>query len=103
LALGLLRGFRRARFRALRDVADLYALDGGPHHRTGPRREPVPVPVLLAETYERVAVAAYDRSARTLAETRRALEALQEAAELTVSGKSLVADVLLEWEEAARG
>ncbi|PKV84898.1 radical SAM/SPASM protein FxsB, inactivated metallohydrolase extension form [Streptomyces sp. TLI_146] len=103
LALGLLRGFRRARFRALRDVADLYALDGGWLHRADWREEPVPVSVLLAETHERVAVAAYDRSARTLAETRRALEALQGAAELTVGGKSLVADVLLEWEEAARG
>lgn len=77
LALGLLRGFRRARFRALRDVADLYALDGGWLHPADWREEPVPVSVLLAETHERVAVAAYDRSARTLAETRRALEALQ--------------------------
>ncbi|MFG2146717.1 radical SAM/SPASM protein FxsBH, inactivated beta-hydroxylase extension form [Streptomyces sp. NPDC048696] len=103
LALGLLKGFRRAKLRALLDVADLYALDGAWQHAVGWRGEPVPVSVLLAETHERVALAAYDRSARTLAETRRALEALEEAAELTVSGKSLVAAVRLEWEEAARG
>ncbi|MBD0744351.1 FxsB family radical SAM/SPASM domain protein [Streptomyces sp. CBMA152] len=103
LALGLLKGFRRAKLRALLDVADLYALDGAWHHAVGRHSEPVPVSVLLAETHERVALAAYDRSARTLAETRRALEALEEAAELTVSGKSLVAAVRLEWEEAARG
>ncbi|WP_369380260.1 radical SAM/SPASM protein FxsB, inactivated metallohydrolase extension form [Streptomyces sp. cg36] len=103
LALGLLRGSRRAAFRALLDVADLYALDGAWQHAVDWRAEPVEISVALAETHERVAVAAYDRSARTLAETRRSLEALEEAAELTVSGKALLAAVVLEWEEAARG
>ncbi|MDX3850598.1 radical SAM/SPASM protein FxsBH, inactivated beta-hydroxylase extension form [Streptomyces sp. AK02-01A] len=89
LARALLRGFRRARLRALTEVTDLYARDGE-WSRPAPWREaPVPVSELLAGTYERVGLAAYDPAYRDHA--RRALDTLENAAELTVSGKSLLA------------
>ncbi|MFI6684665.1 radical SAM/SPASM protein FxsBH, inactivated beta-hydroxylase extension form [Streptomyces sp. NPDC050485] len=100
LAVALLRGLRRATLRALLDVADLYDLDGAWRHPSP--WGPLPVSRLLAETYEGVAVAAYDGGARALAELRPALAALERAAELTVTGKRLVATVRQEWEEASR-
>ncbi|WP_406141044.1 radical SAM/SPASM protein FxsBH, inactivated beta-hydroxylase extension form [Streptomyces sp. NBC_01089] len=102
---GLLRAARRAKLRALLDVTDLYAQDGSWQHRVAWRPEPVPVSEVLAGAYEGVALAAYggaDRP-RTLAHTRQALEALEGAAELTVSGRSLAAALWDEWEETARG
>ncbi|WP_406509266.1 radical SAM/SPASM protein FxsBH, inactivated beta-hydroxylase extension form [Streptomyces sp. NBC_00212] len=101
LALALLRGARRAALRALLDVEDLYDMDGAWQHPTP--WGPLPVSRLLAETYEGVAVAAYGGGARILAELGRALEALERAAELTVTGKHLVHTVRQEWEEASRG
>ncbi|MFE4060750.1 radical SAM/SPASM protein FxsB, inactivated metallohydrolase extension form [Streptomyces sp. NPDC059096] len=88
LAPLLLRGFRRATLRALTEVTDLYALDGA-WLRPAPWRErPVPVSELLAGAHERVGLAAYDR--RHLDHALRALDTLQDAAELTVGGKSLL-------------
>ncbi|MFJ3698427.1 radical SAM/SPASM protein FxsBH, inactivated beta-hydroxylase extension form [Streptomyces sp. NPDC090052] len=102
---GLLRATRRAKLRALLDVTDLYAQDGAWLHRVARRQEPAPVSEVLSCAYEGVALAAYggENRARTLAHTRQALEALEGAAELTVSGRSLVAALWDEWEETARG
>lgn len=102
---GLLRAVRRTKLRALLDVTDLYAQDGSWLHRVAWRQAPVPVSELLSCAYEGVALAAYggEDRARTLAHTRQALEALEGAAELTVSGRSLVAALWGEWEETARG
>ncbi|WP_327167869.1 radical SAM/SPASM protein FxsBH, inactivated beta-hydroxylase extension form [Streptomyces subrutilus] len=100
-ALALLTGRRRARLRALTEVADLYALDGAWQHPSPWREEPVPVSRLLADVHERVAVEAY-RRATAAAEPggsgriHRALDRLAGAAELTVTGKRLVAE--LRWE-----
>ncbi|WP_406115790.1 radical SAM/SPASM protein FxsBH, inactivated beta-hydroxylase extension form [Streptomyces sp. NBC_01014] len=100
----LLRAVRRAELRALLEVADLYAEDGAWLHRVPWARDPLPVSGVLAAAHEGVALAAYGKDrARTLAQTRQALEALEGAAELTVSGKSLVAALWDEWEEAAHG
>ncbi|OKJ97134.1 FxsB family radical SAM/SPASM domain protein [Streptomyces sp. CB03234] len=92
LARALLRGFRRAKLRALLDVADLYALDGAWSH-PAPWREDTAVPVsaLLAGAYERAGLAAYEEGHAEHAE--RALDLLENAAELTVSGKLLVSGV----------
>ncbi|MFC8917199.1 radical SAM/SPASM protein FxsB, inactivated metallohydrolase extension form [Streptomyces sp. NPDC057116] len=90
LARTLLRGFRRAKLRALLDVADLYALDGAWTHPAPWREAPVPVSELLAGAYERVGLAAYEHGHADHAE--RALDLLENAAELTVSGKLLVAE-----------
>ncbi|NEE54068.1 FxsB family radical SAM/SPASM domain protein, partial [Streptomyces sp. SID8455] len=54
LAPALLRGFRRAKLRALAEVTDLYASDGSWDHRMPWQEEPVPFSRLLSETYERV-------------------------------------------------
>ncbi|MFD7167614.1 radical SAM/SPASM protein FxsBH, inactivated beta-hydroxylase extension form [Streptomyces violascens] len=101
LAPALLRGGRRAALRALLDVEDLYDMDGAWQHPTP--WGPLPVSRLLAEAYEGVAVAAYGGGAPALAELGRALEALERAAELTVTGKHLVHTLRQEWEEASRG
>lgn len=110
-ALALLAGYRRARLRALTEVADLYALDAEWLHEVPWRERPVPVSRLLADVYERVAVAAY-RAGRadagasgngSLDDTRRAMERLGGAAELTSSGKSLLAGLWSELEEATHG
>ncbi|RST18663.1 FxsB family radical SAM/SPASM domain protein [Streptomyces sp. WAC05374] len=90
LARTLLSGFRRAKLRALLDVADLYALDGAWTHAAPWREAPVPVSDLLAGAYERVGLAAYEHGHADHAE--RALDLLENAAELTVSGKLLVAE-----------
>ncbi|MFJ9681297.1 radical SAM/SPASM protein FxsBH, inactivated beta-hydroxylase extension form [Streptomyces sp. NPDC101194] len=88
LAFALLRGFRRAELRALLDVTDLYAADGSWDHRTPWREEPVPFSRLLADTYERMALGAFEP--RYLEGVSQALDTLEGAAELTVSGKRLV-------------
>ncbi len=95
-ALALLTGRRRTQLRALTEVADLYALDGEWEHRSPWRERPVPVSRLLADVHERVAVEAYRRATATPEpggsdRIHRALDRLSEAAELTVTGKSLVA------------
>ncbi|GAA1155691.1 hypothetical protein GCM10009654_09180 [Streptomyces hebeiensis] len=103
LALALLRGLRRARFRALTEVTDLYAYDGE-WLRPAPWQEaPVPLSELLAGAYERVGLAVYGgptamaRGIR-LDQARRALDTLEDAPELTVSGKSLLAALRKETE-----
>ncbi|MEV6795862.1 radical SAM/SPASM protein FxsB, inactivated metallohydrolase extension form [Streptomyces sp. NPDC051320] len=105
---GLLRAVRRAKLRALLDVTDLYAQDGAWLHPVPWQPDPLPVSRLLAEVFEGVGLAAYRKRAgegpgeqRAVAPTQisSALEALQEAAELTVSGKSLLAALRDEWEE----
>lgn len=100
-ALALLTGRRRARLRALTEVADLYALDGQWQHPSPWRSRPVPVSRLLADVHERVAVEAYHRATRSPESggsdrIHRALDRLAEAAELTTTGKRLVAE--LRWE-----
>lgn len=100
-ALALLTGRRRARLRALTEVADLYALDGAWQHPSPWRTRPVPVSRLLADVHERVAVEAYRRATTTQEpggadRLHRALDRLSEAAELTVTGKRLVEE--LRWE-----
>ncbi len=88
LPLALLRGFRRAKLRALLDVTDLYAADGSWEHRTPWQEELVPFSRLLAETYERVALGAFEP--HYLDGVPQAIETLERAAELTVSGKQLL-------------
>ncbi|MGW6946535.1 radical SAM/SPASM protein FxsBH, inactivated beta-hydroxylase extension form [Streptomyces xanthophaeus] len=100
-ALALLTGGRRARLRALTEVADLYALDGQWQHPSPWRQRPVPVSRLLADVYERVAVEAYLRATGTAQPAgsdlvHQALDRLSGAAELTSTGKRLVAE--LRWE-----
>ncbi|MEV6680960.1 radical SAM/SPASM protein FxsB, inactivated metallohydrolase extension form [Streptomyces erythrochromogenes] len=100
-ALALLTGRRRTRLRALTEVTDLYALDGEWQHRSPWRSRPVPVSRLLADVHERVAVEAY-RRATAGAEPggadriHEALDRLSAAAELTVTGKRLVAELRYE-------
>lgn len=98
LADALLRGHRRARLRALLDVADLYAQDGWWQHPAPWSAAPVPVSELLAGAHERAGLLARRPELRD--EVRRALATLERAAELTVDGKRLVAAI---GEEAARG
>ncbi|MFI6150747.1 radical SAM/SPASM protein FxsBH, inactivated beta-hydroxylase extension form [Streptomyces sp. NPDC051109] len=93
-ALALLTGRRRARLRELTEVADLYASDGEGLHPSPWCREPVPVSRLLADAHEAVAARAFRRAAGGLCGTggiERALDRLSGAAELTVSGKEVVA------------
>ncbi|MEV0093106.1 FxsB family cyclophane-forming radical SAM/SPASM peptide maturase [Streptomyces sp. NPDC050738] len=93
---GLARGLRRAKLRALVEVADLYAQDGAWLYAAGWATEPLTVSELLAGAYERVVLGAYS------GEIRQALELLDRAPELTVDGKSLVADLWKEWGAASR-
>ncbi|MGW6982899.1 radical SAM/SPASM protein FxsBH, inactivated beta-hydroxylase extension form [Streptomyces sp. NPDC054932] len=100
-ALALLTGRRRTRLRALTEVADLYALDGEWEHRSPWRERPVPVSRLLADVHERVAVEAYRRATAApepggADRIHQALDRLSEAAELTVTGKRLVAELRYE-------
>ncbi|MET9659586.1 radical SAM/SPASM protein FxsB, inactivated metallohydrolase extension form, partial [Streptomyces sp. NPDC006510] len=88
LAIALLRGFRRAELQALADVTDLYAADGSWEHRMPWREEPVPFSRLLADTYERMALGAFEP--HCLEGVPQALDTLEGAAELTVSGKRLL-------------
>lgn len=95
LATALLRGFRRAKLRALREVTDLYASDGSWDHRLpwqeerGEQEEAVPFSRLLSETYERVGLALF--APEFLAGVPQALDMIGEAAETTVDGKQLLA------------
>ncbi|WP_330244045.1 MULTISPECIES: radical SAM/SPASM protein FxsBH, inactivated beta-hydroxylase extension form [unclassified Streptomyces] len=91
LALGLLRGFRRAKLRALVDVTDLYALDGAWEHRTPWQEKSVPFSRLLSSTYERVGLGLFDP--RFLDGVPQALDTLEAAAETTIDGKQLLAAV----------
>ncbi|MET9323844.1 radical SAM/SPASM protein FxsB, inactivated metallohydrolase extension form [Streptomyces sp. NPDC003038] len=100
-ALALLTGQRRARLQALTEVTDLYALDGAWQHPSPWRERPVPVSRLLADVHERVAVEAYQRATAApepggADRIHQALDRLSEAAELTITGKRLVAE--LRWE-----
>ncbi|MDV9198083.1 FxsB family radical SAM/SPASM domain protein, partial [Streptomyces sp. Wh19] len=88
LAIALLRGSRRAELQALADVTDLYAADGSWEHRIPWEEEPVPFSRLLADTYERMALGAFEP--RCLEGVPQALDTLEGAAELTVSGKRLL-------------
>ncbi|MFI1225405.1 MULTISPECIES: radical SAM/SPASM protein FxsBH, inactivated beta-hydroxylase extension form [unclassified Streptomyces] len=91
LALGLLSGFRRAKLRALGEVTDLYALDGTWEHRTPWEGEHVTFSRLLAETFERAGLGLYDP--RFLTGVPEALDMIENAAEVTVDGKQLIAAV----------
>ncbi|GAA1363382.1 radical SAM/SPASM protein FxsBH, inactivated beta-hydroxylase extension form [Streptomyces beijiangensis] len=93
---GLARGVRRARLRALVEVTDLYAQDGAWLYTAGWAAGPVTVSELLAGVHERAVLGAYS------VEIRQALQLLDRAPELTVSGKSLVADLWKEWGAASR-
>ncbi|MFK0220647.1 hypothetical protein ACIQWN_20950 [Streptomyces vinaceus] len=98
--LALLTGRRRARLRELTEVADLYASDGRWLHPSPWREEPVPVSRLLVDAYEAVAVDAFHRAADGLGDAgriERALDRLDGVAELTVSGKAVVAALRLEF------
>ncbi|MFJ6631674.1 radical SAM/SPASM protein FxsBH, inactivated beta-hydroxylase extension form [Streptomyces sp. NPDC091376] len=97
LAPLLLRGWRRARFQALLEVTDLYADDGWWSHEAPWQEAPVPVSELLAGAYERTGLRAFEPDSAEAA--RRALDTLDRAAELTVGGKRLLAQL---WEEADR-
>ncbi|MET8328953.1 radical SAM/SPASM protein FxsB, inactivated metallohydrolase extension form [Streptomyces sp. NPDC005181] len=90
-ALGLLRGFRRAKLRALVDVTDLYASDGAWDHRTPWQEKSVPFSRLLSSTYERVGLGLFDP--RFLDGVPQALDTLEAAAELTIDGKQLLTAV----------
>lgn len=89
LTFALLRGTRRAGFRALVDVTDLYAADGSWEHRMPWGEELVPFSRLLSGTYERLALAAFDPRYRD--GVPQALDTLEGAAELTIGGKRLLA------------
>ncbi|MFG2879978.1 radical SAM/SPASM protein FxsBH, inactivated beta-hydroxylase extension form [Streptomyces sp. NPDC048337] len=97
-ALALLTGRRRARLRELTEVADLYVLDGEWLHESPWRGRPVPVSVLLADAHARVAVEAFRRSGRG-ADVERALDRLSGAAELTATGRAVVAQLRQEFEK----
>ncbi|UUN26044.1 radical SAM/SPASM protein FxsBH, inactivated beta-hydroxylase extension form [Streptomyces sp. FIT100] len=98
LALALLRGHRRARLHRLLEVTDLYAEDGLWSHHAPWTDAPVPVSELLAGAYERAGLAAFEPGSAEQA--LRAVDTLERAAELTVSGKSLLVRL---GEEAERG
>lgn len=89
LAAALLRGFRRAKLRALGEVTDLLAQDGAWLHAAPWQDEPLTASELLAGAFERVGLAALEPDAATHAVL--ALKALRDAPEPTVSGKRLIA------------
>jgi uncharacterized protein len=89
LAAALLRGFSRAKLRAIAEVTDLLAEDGAWLHPAPWQDEPVPASQLLAGAYERVLLAPLDPAAT--AHAVLALKALRDAPEPTVSGKRLIA------------
>ncbi len=91
LALGVLSAFRRAKLRALGEVTDLYALDGTWDHRTPWGSGSVTFSRLLAETFERAGLGLYDP--RFLTGVPEALDMIENAAEVTVDGKQLIAAV----------
>ncbi|MFD7746619.1 radical SAM/SPASM protein FxsB, inactivated metallohydrolase extension form [Streptomyces sp. NPDC059698] len=91
LARGILGGARRAKLRALGEVTDLYALDGTWEHRTPWGSEHVPFSRLLTETFERAGLGLYDP--RFLMGVPEAIDMIENAAEVTVDGKQLIAAV----------
>lgn len=91
LAVELLRGFRRAKLNALLEVGDLYAQDGWWRYPAPWRSEEVPVSELLAGVWERAGLAAFDPEGADQA--KRGLATLERAAELTVSGHRLLAQL----------
>ncbi|MFE5853659.1 radical SAM/SPASM protein FxsB, inactivated metallohydrolase extension form [Streptomyces sp. NPDC056500] len=91
LAIELLRGARRAKLNALLDITDLYAQDGWWRHPAPWQDEEVPVSELLAGVSERAALAAFDPEGAKQA--GRALDTLERAAELTVGGRRLLAQL----------
>ncbi|MFI1830504.1 radical SAM/SPASM protein FxsBH, inactivated beta-hydroxylase extension form [Streptomyces sp. NPDC020412] len=101
LAEELLRGLRRSKLHALLQVCDPYAQDGQWLHPVPWRDAAVPVSQLLAETFVRVGLAPFDpvgaRSARA------ALDTLERAPELTVSGLRLVDEMRKELAAAGEG
>ncbi|PWS45459.1 FxsB family radical SAM/SPASM domain protein, partial [Streptomyces sp. FT05W] len=89
LAVALLRGLRRTRLRALLDVTDLYALDGGWEYRLPwERNTKVPFSGLLAGTYERVGLSFL--VPRFMGGVSEALDMMDAAAEPTVGGMRLL-------------
>ncbi|MEV8230978.1 radical SAM/SPASM protein FxsB, inactivated metallohydrolase extension form [Streptomyces sp. NPDC079167] len=89
LALGLLRGLRRAGLRALLDVMDLYALDGAWEYRLPwERNVKVPFSGLLAGTYERVGLSVLVPG--FMDGVPEALDMMDGAAEPTVGGMRLL-------------
>ncbi|MFG3283499.1 radical SAM/SPASM protein FxsBH, inactivated beta-hydroxylase extension form [Streptomyces sp. NPDC048111] len=100
LEAALVRGGRAARLRALLDVEDLYAMDGAWQHPSP--WGPLPVSRLLSETCEGIALASFDRDPGALPGLGRALDALERAPELTVTGRRLVQSLRQEWEEVPR-
>lgn len=97
LALGLMRGLRQTTLRALLDVTDLYASDGSWEHRLPWAEESVPFSRLLADTYERVALAALDP--RFMKGVEQAIDMMGAAAEPTVAGRRLVGVLTEEMKE----
>ncbi|MFE7754713.1 radical SAM/SPASM protein FxsBH, inactivated beta-hydroxylase extension form [Streptomyces sp. NPDC057429] len=85
LALELLGGFRRTTLRALLDITDLYASDGAWNYRPHWQDGSVPFSRLLAETYERAALAALDP--RFMDGVEEALDMMGSAAEPTAGGR----------------
>ncbi|MEV1048840.1 radical SAM/SPASM protein FxsB, inactivated metallohydrolase extension form [Streptomyces sp. NPDC049916] len=88
LAYAVLRGHRRTVLRALLDVTDLYAADGSWTHRSPWSGREVAFSRLLADTHERVGLAALDP--RRLQGVPEALDLLEGAAEPTVDGLRLL-------------
>ncbi|WP_406389043.1 radical SAM/SPASM protein FxsBH, inactivated beta-hydroxylase extension form [Streptomyces sp. NBC_00887] len=97
LALGLMSGFRRTTLRAILDITELYASDGAWEHRLPWTEELVPFSRLLADTYERVAIAALDP--RYMEGVEQALDMIGTAAEPTVAGRRLVGVLTEEMKE----
>lgn len=101
LALALLRGFRRTKFRALVGVTDLYAADGEWEHRAPWSRESVPFSRLLSETFERVGTGLFEP--RLLEGVRQALDMIETAPELTIDGTRVVAGLRKELAGSTHG
>ncbi|MGW6457287.1 radical SAM/SPASM protein FxsBH, inactivated beta-hydroxylase extension form [Streptomyces sp. NPDC055078] len=101
LAVTLLRGFRRAKLNALLEVGDLYTQDGWWRHPAPWQEGEVAVSQLLAEVCERVGLATFDPEGAIQA--RRALRTLEGSAELTVSGRHLLAELWKELDGPAPG
>ncbi|MEU9603586.1 radical SAM/SPASM protein FxsB, inactivated metallohydrolase extension form [Streptomyces sp. NPDC048057] len=105
LAGELLRGLRRSKLHALLQVCDPYVQDGQWLHPAPWRDTEVSVSQLLAETFVRVGLAALDPVGARAAGA--ALDTLERAPELTVSGLRLVDELRKELaaagEEHGRG
>ncbi|MET7365173.1 radical SAM/SPASM protein FxsB, inactivated metallohydrolase extension form [Streptomyces sp. NPDC005566] len=97
LAIELMRGLRRTTLRAILDITELYASDGAWEHRLPWTEELVPFSRLLADTYERVAIAALDPL--YMQGVEQALDMIGTAAEPTVAGRRLVGVLIEEMKE----